>query len=365
MTTHEYLPSRGWKRVLVLAAYILIGAAVIFIAMRWLLAPALPFIAAWAIAAAVQPVAKFIAKYTRIPQRVLCIVLVCGLLALVGLALTSLCSFAMNELGGMLSRATEEADVIFGDIENFITSISDKLNLPSSVVQGESYIHDLTVSFVKNTVTAVASRIPEMLGGVISALPGVLFFVIVTFIASLYLSADYKKLGASIIKLVPESARSFIGGATRRLGGALIKYIKAYSIIALITFSELSVGFLVLQTGYAFTLAALIALADALPLIGAGAALLPWAIIMLLRGDIYRGIGLLVIYATISIVRQFVEPRVVGGVSGLHPLAALAAMYCGLKLFGVIGLFAFPFATMVAGGILHDNYENKAEKTKE
>ena len=357
--THDYLPSSGWKRVLVLAAYILIGAALAFIALRWLLAPALPFIAAWAIAAAVQPAAVFLSRHTRIPQRVLCIILVCGLLALLGLAVTSLCSFAMNEVGGLLARASSETDTLFGDIENFISSVSDKLRLPKSVVQGEGYIHELAVTFVRNTVSAIAARVPEILGGVISALPGMILFAIVTLIASLYLSADYKKLGGAISSLIPEKARSFVGGVLRRLGSALKKYLKAYSIIALITFSELLAGLLILRTDYAFTLAILIALADAMPVVGAGAALLPWAAVLLLRGDLYRGIGLIVLYAVISIVRQFVEPRVVGGVSGLHPLAALAAMYCGLKLFGVIGLFVFPFTAMLVGGLLHEGKPGK------
>ena len=95
--------------------------------------------------------------------------------------------------------------------------------------------------------------------------------------------------------------------------------------------------------------AAIIAIADALPVIGAGAALIQWAAVSLLRGDYYRGIGLAIVYVVVLIVRQFVEPKVLGGVSGLHPLAALAAMYCGLKLFGVAGLFVFPFAAIIAG----------------
>ena len=121
----------------------------------------------------------------------------------------------------------------------------------------------------------------------------------------------------------------------RRLGSALVKYLKAYLIIALITFAELSVGLVILRVRSALIVAAIIAIADALPVIGAGAALIPWAAVSLLRGDYYRGIGLAIVYVVVLIVRQFVEPKVLGGVSGLHPLAALAAMYCGLKLFGV------------------------------
>jgi sporulation integral membrane protein YtvI len=347
--THEYLPPQGWKRVLVLAVYILIGAALGYAALRWLLAPALPFLAAWAIAALVQPLAEFLARHTRLSKRLLCVILACGILALIGLIITSLCVFATNGLSGLLSRASSEANAVLADIERFIRSISEKLKLPDNPLFSNGYIHDLGVSFVQNTITAIAARVPEILGRIISTLPGMILFAIVTLIASIYLSADYKKIGAAVASVIPERARGVIAKGARRLVSALVKYLKAYALIALITFTELSIGLIILRVEYAIFVAAVIALADALPVIGAGAALLPWAAISLLRGDYYRGIGLIVVYIVVLVVRQFVEPKVVGNVSGLHPLAALAALYCGFKLFGVAGLFVFPFAAIIAG----------------
>ena len=345
----EYLPERGYRRVLVLAVYIVIGAALGYVALRFLLAPALPFIAAWGIAAAVQPLAGFLAEHTRIPRRALCIILVCGILALIGLIITWTCIFLTNELTDLITNLSSEAEAILEDFENIIGGISKKLKLPQGVLLGEGYIHKLVTSFVNDTLSAIASRVPDMLGRIISKLPGIILFTIVTLIASLYLSADYKKIGEAAGRLLPDKARAILSYGGRRLGSALVKYLKAYLLIALITFTELSIGFFVLRVEYALIVAAIIAIADALPVLGAGAALLPWAAISLLRGDYYRGIGLIVIYVVVLVVRQFIEPRIVGGVSGLHPIAALAAMYCGLKLFGVAGLFIFPFAAIIAG----------------
>lgn len=347
--TNEYLPARGYMRVIVLAVYIVIGAALGYVALRWLLAPALPFIAAWGIAAAAQPLADFLSAHTRIPKRVLCIILVCGILALLGLVLTWLCVFLANELTDLLASISSEAEAILEDVENFVESIAQKLRLPDNVLLGDGYIPRLVSSFVQNTLSAIAARVPDMLGRVIAALPGIILFTIVMLIASLYLSADYKKIGAAVARFVPEKAQGAFGTGVRRLGSALVKYLKAYLIIALITFAELSVGLVILRVRSALIVAAIIAIADALPVIGAGAALIPWAAVSLLRGDYYRGIGLAIVYVVVLIVRQFVEPKVLGGVSGLHPLAALAAMYCGLKLFGVAGLFVFPFAAIIAG----------------
>ncbi len=360
----EYLPARGWKRVLVLAAYILIGAALAFIALRWLLAPALPFLAAWAVAAIVRKITAFLSAIkfplaAHIPERLMSVILVCGLSALLGLAVTSLAMLVINGINGLRESAVNETEAILGDIERFLRSIAEWLRLPEGL--GNGYLHEIAAAFVKNTVSAIAARVPGFLGSVITVLPGVIMFAVVTFIASLYLSADYKKLGAAIWARIPDRARNFIGGAGRRISQTMGKFLKAYAIIAFITFSELLVGLTILRVDYAVLFSMLIALIDALPFIGSGAALIPWAAVMLLRGDLYKGIGLIVIYIVIQLVRQFVEPRVVGKVSGLHPLAALAAMYCGLKLFGVLGMFAFPFAAAIACGLLQEGERGDGE----
>jgi predicted PurR-regulated permease PerM len=102
-----------------------------------------------------------------------------------------------------------------------------------------------------------------------------------------------------------------------------------------------------LRVPYAFILALLTALVDFLPLLGTGIILIPWAIVSLLLGEVRLGVGLLVLYAVSSVIRQILEPKLIGDGLGLHPLLSLAAMYSGLRLFGVWGMILAPLA--VAG----------------
>ena len=90
-----------------------------------------------------------------------------------------------------------------------------------------------------------------------------------------------------------------------------------------------------------------------------GTVLLPWAVFSLVTGSTVLGIGLLVLYAIITIVRQVIEPHIVGKSLGLHPILMLVALYAGLKIFGIIGFFAGPaIALTLKVLLLHTDPEN-------
>jgi len=125
-------------------------------------------------------------------------------------------------------------------------------------------------------------------------------------------------------------------------------YIKSYSLLFLLTFVELSLGFWILGVKNAVLLAVVIAIFDLMPVLGTGGIVLPWALIALIAGNWGRGIGLLVLYLVITGIRQTLEPKIVGKQIGLHPLATLMAMLLGLKLFGILGLFGIPVVLAVA-----------------
>ena len=122
----------------------------------------------------------------------------------------------------------------------------------------------------------------------------------------------------------------------------------------LITFVELSLGFLLIGQKNAILLGAIICVIDVLPVLGTGAVVIPWALISLFTGNIWKAIGLILIYIIITIVRNFLEPKVIGNQVGLHPLITLLSMFCGLKLLGIIGLFGFPLTLIV----INDLYKN-------
>lgn len=105
---------------------------------------------------------------------------------------------------------------------------------------------------------------------------------------------------------------------------------------------ESLIGLTILGVSYAHLLALTVAFFDFLPILGPGTFYIPWSIWMFLSGNIRLGIGLLILYAIIVVVRQLLEPKVIGQSIGLHPLATLIALYFGFTLLGVWGLILGP-----------------------
>ena len=124
--------------------------------------------------------------------------------------------------------------------------------------------------------------------------------------------------------------------------GTLFVYIRSYAIIMSITFVELSIGLNIAGLEHPILIAALISIFDILPVLGTGGIMLPWVVISLLCGDYSLALTLLVIYLVITVIRNIIEPKIVGKQLGLHPIVTLVSMSVGLQLFGVIGLFGFP-----------------------
>ena len=129
------------------------------------------------------------------------------------------------------------------------------------------------------------------------------------------------------------------------------KFLRTYSIIIIVTFIELFVGFVVLRIDHAFALAAFISIVDFLPILGVGGVLLPWTIVSFVTGNVYRAIGLIILLAIIWAVRQPVEAKLIGRGAGVHPIFALAAVYTGFRLAGIFGMIAAP-VLLTAGTVI-------------
>ena len=118
----------------------------------------------------------------------------------------------------------------------------------------------------------------------------------------------------------------------------------------LITFFEIFVGLSILGVNYSLLIAILIAVVDILPILGTGTILIPWALFSFVSGNVGLASGLLILYGVVLIIRQLVEPKIVGGSIGLHPLATLAAVYIGIRFVGFTGIFIGPIVALCIKG---------------
>ena len=175
-----------------------------------------------------------------------------------------------------------------------------------------------------------------------AALPGALFAWGVALLASFYAAADWKRVKTGLLRLLPQGWEGTIRRLFRKLGRGAMGWLRVQGRLMCITFGLLGVGFFLLHIPGGWTLAVVIALADALPFFGSGIFLVPWAVLMLARGQLWTGGGLIIIWVLVSICRSVLEPRFLGKQAGASPLVTLLVMYAGLRLFGIPGLILGP-----------------------
>lgn len=340
---------------------ILLCTCIIFVfayfAVRYLALAFLPFILAWGIALSLEKPTQFIVRNAKIPKKAAHIVAVILFGTIVFYLFFLFFSMLLREAKDVYERLASDSSVVDDTVKNISESLRLSLrNIPylgkklSFVQFSESFENRLSqwlVSFSPQIVSFVG----VILGKFFKTIPYIAIFLFVTVLASFYFSADLEKINRTLALLFPEKQRHTLFLIKEELFSVVFGYIRAYSLIIALTFVELFIGLSIIGTRYTFLISFLIAIIDILPVLGAGTVLVPWGIILLLFGNLRSGVCILVLYLIITVIRQMAEPKIVGNFLGLHPLCTLLAMYVGVQLCGIWGLFLFPVAFIVARNV--------------
>lgn len=182
---------------------------------------------------------------------------------------------------------------------------------------------------------------------VIGALPDLVLFLVTAVLASFMISSRLSSLHCAVERYLPPKWQSRLQDGLARLKNALGGWVKAQLKLMGITFLILTAGLFLLDVDFPVLLAGALSLIDALPVLGIGTALIPWALVAFLRRDTYLGVGLLLLYGVAALTRTGLEPRLIGKQIGLNPLVTLLAMYAGYRLCGLLGMILFPVAAIL------------------
>ena len=310
----------------------------------------LPIVLGLLFALAIDPLVRlftFRIKGKGLPRKVGVIIAMLLVFGLLGLALFAIVNAIVTEIIALANSLPTVLPGIAQSIEDWIASISQKFEmLPPDFLHTFSTWLDSMVKVVSDFVTQFAVGVFNQA----TSIPQYLLFLVVTFMATYFISSDKQRYLDQIHHTFPDTWLENAKTLYNTLVGALFGYIRAQLILMCVTFLELVIGFTVLSIDYAFLMAFIIAVLDALPIIGAGLILIPMEAYQIFTGDLLTGIGLIVLHVILIVVRQSLEPRVVGRRIGLPPLVTMASMYAGLLLFGFIGLIIVPISVLI---ILH------------
>lgn len=316
-----------WLLYLVLTA----GAGILFY--RVLFRPLLPLAAAFLLSGLIAKPARALAGRTHLPQGLWALVLtvaVPAVLAVILWACYRFFAYQMRELIAVLPG-------MLADLQERLSALQDRY-FPGKIGNMLPRLQPPALDL---------GDLADPLGKLAASLPDLLLTA-VFFLAATVLFTGYRQ---EVLCFLRRQFPPRLLQAVRRLRAylreALWGWCKAQGMLATVTFGLLLAGFFFLRIEGAVLLAAVIALLDALPLFGAGVALVPWALAELLLSNPSRAAGLALLFAVILAVRNGLEPHVVGRQIGLHPLVSLISFYLGWRLAGLAGMLLAPILVLI------------------
>lgn len=376
----EEMERMAWERWAAILFCLLAGGVAVLLLWRYLLPVLLPFLLAWLLSLLIRPLAKKLSRRLHISQRfcaaLLLTLFLSALVLLVGLALRRLMGEMSRLLGHLLENNGKIPGVVdesFDLFEFLMARLGIYPEAGSGYVLFRERFYEMLTDMSTHLIEALGEGLPAFATKLLSALPSAFFALLITVIAGFYFCMDERMLGNSLLGFLPRRIKLKIPAWKERAKQISWRYVKVYLLLLLLTFGELLAGFLILRVDYAFLLALIIAVLDMLPVLGVGTVLVPWALVAFFQRKFYLGFGLAVLYLVMLILRQIVEPKLLGKSLGLHPLLTLFASYAGFRLFGFWGMLVGPVVATLVKNLIpsaqgvdigRESYEKKKKVEK-
>ena len=321
-------------------AYWALIVAAVYLALKYLLPISVPFILGILIAVLVVG----ICRKCRCSYKLLRIGICLLIYGLIGLAVTLIFSKLFSAIPGIINWLPE---VYEQKLLPFITLCYNwflqriQLLDPALISTLETLLDGL-LSALKNLVAYLSGVAVNLVSSIATGVPSLILSILAMIFSTMFVVADYEQIVTFASENIPARIKKILRNIRLYLTDTLFVVIRSYALIMLLTFTELSILFSLFGIGNAVLKAALIAMLDILPILGTGGIMIPWAVISLSLGSTGLGLKLLLIYVIVTVIRNYVEPKIVGAQLGLHPIITLVSMFIGLRLFGFWGLFGLP-----------------------
>ena len=351
-----------WTRVLKKLLYVIIILIGLWVAFK-LSMFYMPFLIAFIISLMIEPVIRLIMKKMKLTRKVSSIIIfIIVSVVIIGSLIWGIVSL-ISEASKLLKDLNEYVEKAYILFQNFTNNFDfNKIRLPSE-------INNIIQSSTGGLLTTVSNWIRNALTGilnVVTSIPSIAIYFVVTITALYFICVDKVYILDQIEHHFPKKWVFKVGAHIRDLTKTLGGYLKAEATLILVSFVISLVGLYILKFAkfnieFPLLIALFIGFVDALPILGSGTVMIPWAIISALNGDLKLGISIVILFVIMSVTRQFLEPKLVSKHIGTHPIFTLIAMYTGFKFIGVIGMLVGPiiliviknvFATLIDEGVV-------------
>lgn len=358
-----------WTRVLKRILYVVLILIGLYLAFK-LSIFYMPFLIAFIISLIIEPAIRFIMRKMKLTRKISSIIIfvIVSAIILGGLiwGLISLFSEASNLLHG-LNGYVEKIYILFQNLTNQFDF--DRIYLPNEI---RTILQNSTGGLLNTVSTWIRNALNGLLN-IITSMPSIAIYFVITIMALYLICVDKVYILDQIEHHFPQKWVFKLGMHIRELTKTLGEYLKAEATLILVSFIISLVGLYILKFAnfnieFPLLMAIFIGFIDALPILGSGTVMIPWAIISGLNGDLKLGIAIIILFAIMSIIRQFLEPKLVSKHIGTHPIFTLIAMYTGFRFIGVFGMLIGPiiliiiknvFSTLIDEGVVKSLLDKK------
>lgn len=299
----------------------------------------MPFVVGWILALLANPLVRFLERRVKLVRRHGSMLIIIAALAIVIGLFYGAGLLVYREMGSFLADAPEIYQSVIAEIENALQN-GRKLAeyFPQNLQPPLLAFSDNLDGLFGKLVSRAAEPTVQIAGHVAKSIPNLLVNMVIIILSSYLFLADRESIMRWLKEHLPAFVFRYIEYMKRDAKGVIGGYFLAQFRIMCVVALILAAGFLVLGVRYGVLLAFLTAILDFLPIFGTGTVLFPWAVVKLFAGEYAYATGLILLYILTQVVRQIIQPKIVGESMGLPPLMTLFLLYLGFKLRGLTGM---------------------------
>lgn len=313
----------------------------------------MPFLIAFVISLVIEPSIRFFMNKTKLSRKTSSIIIFIIVFAIIIGAVTWGIISLISESTNLLQMLNLYINKAYTQVQESISKLSiEKLSVSKDIINMFQNTSQEILVKLSNWMTQFLTNLIK----IITSIPAIAIYVVITIMSLYFMCTDKIYMLDLLEHHMPQKWVRKLGKHIREITFSLGGYLKAEATLILISFIISVIGLYLLKVigmdiKYPLLIALAIGFVDALPILGSGTVMVPWAIISALNGDLKLGISIIVLWIIMSVVRQFLEPKMVSGKIGIHPIFTLIAMYTGFKLIGVMGMLVGPIVLIILKSI--------------
>jgi len=348
------------KAFLIRLLYALVILGIAIFVCRKAIPALMPFVIAFVVSLLLRPMVRFLHETCHVQKQIAAFIVVLLFYALVGMLIillgAKLLGTGRNLVLTLPAYYTARVEPLLYEIGDLLEIFFAKLD-PAVAATLNDYLAGAGTA-LKTAVSNFSMTALKFLTNFAISMPSLLVDTIIMVIATVFITTDMPLLKRFLMHQLPVRTQYVLHNGKMHLSRTLLQYVRSYGLILSITFVELVIGLSLIGVQRAPLLSLLIATFDILPVVGCGTVLIPWTIISVVLGEFHRALYIGLLYIIITVIRNYIEPRIIGNTIGLHPIVTLSSMVIGVYLFGGIGLLGLPvtlalITSLNDAGVIH------------